>query len=264
MEKARILPIKNGTNFRELGGYKNTEGRVIKWHKVVRSGKLGDLSDEELEFLKQYGVKYDIDFRSPEERADSPDRVPEGVKYEFDPVFKIDETQSTKQNELLKYKMQQDAQTGMREMQKVYRDVVHQQQSQKAYRQFFDYLLDNSDEDSTLLFHCTAGKDRTGMGAVFLMNALDIDEDTIKADYLLTNRASKNRIDEVIQNLQLKNAPAPFIQSMRALQSVHISYYNVATNEMKNMSGSVLGYMRDHLKISNQEIKDLQRIYLEK
>ena len=58
----------------------------------------------------------------------------------------------------------------------------------KAYRHFFDVLLENSDEGRSVLFHCSAGKDRTGMGAVYLLTALGVDEATIRRDYLASNK----------------------------------------------------------------------------
>ncbi|WP_353989914.1 tyrosine-protein phosphatase [Pediococcus argentinicus] len=262
MTEQRLLPIQQGTNFRELGGYKNLDGQSIKWHKLIRSGKLNELTEQDLEFLRNYGLQYDIDFRSPEERSKSPDRVPEGVQYSFNPVFSVDETQSSKQTELLQRKMRIDPTIGRTEMQKVYVDLVKNPHAQKAYRTFFDQLLANSAEDSALLFHCTAGKDRTGMGAVFLLNALNIDEDTIRADYLLTNRASKSVVDAMTKSLKIKNSSAAFIQSMQALQSVHISYYNTAMHEINQISGNVHNYMNEYLKVSDSEIKDLQKIYL--
>lgn len=262
MEKHRLLPISSGINFRELGGYTTQDGKTIKWNKLIRSGKLAGLSATDMDFLDEYGVQYDVDFRSPEEKSKFPDQVPANAQYTFDPVFPVDETQSTKQTEELQRKMNSDPTSGLVEMRRVYRDVINQPHAQKAYRKFFDILLANSDENSALLFHCTAGKDRTGMGAIFLLNALNVDEDTIRADYLLTNRAAKAFQDGVVMDLKLQNKNSAFIQSIRALQSVNISYYNSAMDEVKRLSGSMDGYLKDYLHLSTNDIADLRKIYL--
>mgnify|MGYP005983557577 CR=1 FL=1 len=263
MAKSRLLPISSGLNFRELGGYTNLDGKTIKWNKLIRSGKLGDLSDQDMDFLENYNVKFDVDFRSPEEKSKFPDRVPANAEYVFAPVFRVDETQSTKQTDELQRKMNSDPTSGLVEMRRVYRDVIRQTHSQKAYRKFFDVLLANSAEDSSLIFHCTAGKDRTGMGAIFLLSALNVDEDTIRADYLLTNRATKAYQDGVVLDLKLKNKNSAFIQSVKALQSVNISYYNSAIDEINKISGSMDNYLKEYLKLSDQDISDLRKIYLD-
>ncbi len=87
----------------------------------------------------------------------------------------------------------------------VYVDLINQDHSKQAYRQFFDLLLANDKEDQSLLFHCTAGKDRTGMGAVFLLSALSVPEETIRTDYLLTNQASAAFVTQSLAKLQQKN-----------------------------------------------------------
>ncbi|CCG89525.1 tyrosine-protein phosphatase [Pediococcus pentosaceus] len=263
MTKPRLLPISSGLNFRELGGYTNLDGKTIKWNKLIRSGKLGGLADADIRLLEDYNVKFDVDFRSPEEKSKFPDRVPSGAEYVFAPVFRVDETQSTKQTDELQRKMNSDPTSGLVEMRRVYRDVIRQRHSQKAYRKFFDVLLANSADDSALLFHCTAGKDRTGMGAIFLLSALNVDEDTIRADYLLTNRATKAYQNGVVMDLKLKNKNSAFIQSVKALQSVNISYYNSAMDEIRRLSGSMDNYLRDYLKLTEQDITDLRKIYLE-
>ena len=60
MSQQRLLDIKNGYNFRELGGYQTEDGRFVKWNKVLRSGELSELSDSDLAFLEDYGINFDF------------------------------------------------------------------------------------------------------------------------------------------------------------------------------------------------------------
>ena len=96
-----VLNIKNGLNFRDLGGYKTKSGQVIKSRKIIRSARLSELSDDDLQYLTDYGLTTDIDFRSPEEQAAEPDRYPENTTYHFVPVFPTDETKSSEQADAL-------------------------------------------------------------------------------------------------------------------------------------------------------------------
>ncbi len=263
MVRSRILQLQKGGNFRELGGYETIAGKTIKWHKIIRSGKLADLTDADIAYLNDYGLKYDVDFRSPEEKATSPDRIPDQAKYLFIPVFSTDETQNSKQTERLQRKMDTDPTTGHLQMQHAYKDIITNPHSQKAYRSFFDVLLENDGEKSTLLFHCTAGKDRTGMGAVFFLNALGVNEDTIKADYLLTNKVIQQQQIMLTKTLKLQGASSAFIQSMRDLQSVQISFYNTAMDQIEKTSGDMAAYLHEYLHLSDSDIQDLRHIYLE-
>jgi len=79
--KQHLLEVKNGFNFRDIGGYPTNDGKMIKMHKAVRSGMLNPLSDDDLNYLNEYGVRVDVDFRSPSEQEEYPDKVPSMAKY---------------------------------------------------------------------------------------------------------------------------------------------------------------------------------------
>lgn len=189
----RILDLEAGINFRELGGYQTTSGQSVKYHKVLRSAGLGDLTNNDIKYLKDYGVKTDIDFRSQDEIDKKPDRVPGGAKYVSLPVFVEDQTEASKIGDRVVPEIDFDPHDGYNHMLDVYRNMVEEDQARGAYRKFFDELLGNEKDHDVVLFHCTAGKDRTGMGAVFFLYSLGVPLPTIKQDYLF-NKSSKSRV----------------------------------------------------------------------
>lgn len=81
--------LTNCDNFRDMGGIKTHDGHVLKEKKIIRSGKLSDLNDDDVVFLEKYGLKHDVDFRSMSERKNEPDRIPASVSYHFAPVFRL-------------------------------------------------------------------------------------------------------------------------------------------------------------------------------
>lgn len=259
----QLIGVTSGRNFRELGGYETLSGKKIKYHKLLRTGNLADLSPFDLEFLKDYGVKYDVDFRSKEEAEKQPDRVPEGAKYYFDPVFSEDLTNSSKSINDLETEAEKDPNFGFDHMLFAYEDMIRSQSAQKAYRKFFDYLLANKKDGDTLIFHCTAGKDRTGFGALLVLSALGVPLKTIKEDYLLTNITTKDFIDNMVQRLKDNNMSENVIQSLRDVQSVHAEYINHAIKILNDDYGSINNYLRDVMKLSSADIMELRRIYLE-
>ncbi|MCP8856700.1 tyrosine-protein phosphatase [Latilactobacillus fuchuensis] len=258
----RILPLQQGRNFRELGGYQTTDGHTLKWHKLIRSATLANLNQSDLDYLADYGLQYDVDFRSVDEKTAAPDRLPQQTTYELLPVFAVDETANSASEEEMYQLFSQDATTGYQRMVKVYDNLINQERSKAAYRRFFELLLANDQDNSSLLFHCSAGKDRTGMGAAFLLSALGVPETTIQADYLLTNQASANYIQEYLNDLKQKTSDPAIIQSVHALLTVDLDYLNTAKKAIQAQTGSVQNYLKTDLKLTDHDLADLRQIYL--
>lgn len=255
-----VLKIKNGFNFRDIGGYPTIDGQIIKMHKAVRSGMLNSLSDDDLGYLNRYGVRVDIDFRSPSEQDEYPDKIPSMAKYVNDSVFPEDETNSTAKNQMRKQAFKEDPEAGYRDMLKSYKDIVLAPSAQHAYRVFFDKLLANSHDNEAVLFHCTAGKDRTGMGAVYLMTVLGVPDKIIREDYLSSNQHlalnQKNK-----QELYHDFGPI-FLKNVEALTHVYDEYLDTALNVIHAEAGSVHHYVEQVLKVTPQQQRDLKKIYL--
>lgn len=259
----RILDsyLDAGRNFRELGGYQTKDGKIIKSHKLLRSANLATLTEKDKTFLYNYGLRKDMDFRSKVEAKNEPDRVPDGVEYIFNPVFERDETKST----ILKDSEKDfgfSFDDGYNQMVKSYEDMILSPKSRNAYRLFFNHLLENTKDNEAVLFHCTAGKDRTGMGAVYLLWALGVDTQTIRADYLLTNSVIKDFVNSKLETLREKQMSDPEIQSVRALMTVNQDYINKAKDVILKEAGSMDNYLNENIGLSNNEIKDLKKIYL--
>ncbi|KRN23355.1 tyrosine-protein phosphatase [Lacticaseibacillus camelliae] len=257
-----VLPIHHGFNFRDLGGYKTKAGQTVRTHRLLRSGRLNELSATDLTYLTDYGLQAIVDFRSPQERADAPDQVPAGAQDLFDPVFPTDETKVTEEAEEARHtELAKDPLAGFRSMVNTYASIVVQPSAKKAYRQFFDVLLSQG-SDGAVLFHCSAGKDRTGMGAVYLLTALGVDPITIRQDYLASNlylvAEGQRMVDEVIQA-----GGSPALQSSyRSLGGVANEYLDSALNTINREYGNLPNYLKNELTLSDAERRDLRALYL--
>ncbi|MGR3742425.1 tyrosine-protein phosphatase [Companilactobacillus sp. DQM5] len=260
----RILDpyLESGRNFRELGGYKTQDGKTLKYHKILRSANLAELTKKDQDFLFNYGLIKDIDFRSKDEVQKEPDRIPDGVEYVFNPVLKEDETKVSKSTSEIEKEFGFTFNDGYKQMLQVYENITLDDESKHAYRIFFNHLLDNTEDNQVTLFHCTAGKDRTGMAAVYFLWALGVDQETIKNDYLLTNKLMKSYIDKKIELLKAKHTSSDIISSVKALMSVNEDYLNVAKRSILAENGSMENYLKESLDLSKQEINDLKKIYL--
>lgn len=259
------LQIENGFNFRELGGYQTTDGRRLKKHKLIRSAALSALSKRDLTYLDEYGLRYDIDFRSPSERQKQPDRLPAQTTYNFAPVFTVDETKSQTDDREEDNRLLTERNAGFKQMLDAYNDIVLSANAKKAYRKFFDLLLANERDNESVIFHCSAGKDRTGMGAVYVLTVLGVDQETIRADYLISNEFLKKRrgFKLVSDRVPLQAQNATYSENIRALSCVSEKYLDCALGTMQREYGDLGHYLETELGITKQQKKELQQIYLE-
>lgn len=261
--KNQLIGITSGRNFRELGGYESLSGKKVKYHKLLRTGHLADLSQNDQNYLVAYGVKYDLDFRSQQEVKNQPDRVPAGVDYIFDPVFSSDLTNSSRSLDDLEVIAKTEPEFGFNHMLYAYEDMIESVSARQAYRKFFDIALENKGEEQALLYHCTAGKDRTGFASLLILTALGVPLRTIRRDYLLTNITTKDFVDGLITQEEAKGKRPEVIRSIRDIQSVKPEYFDHTLKVLNDRYGSVNNYLRDVMKLSAGDIMDLRRIYLD-
>lgn len=177
-DPTRSLPMAGATNFRDLGGYAGQDGRVVKWRRIFRSDHLAGLTATDQALLAELGVSRAIDFRGKAEGAAHAYAIP-GVAYH--PLV-IEPTVVQRALELQATGRTLTAQDAVGLMQQTYRGFVHE--NAPRFAELFRLLLAS---DAPTVFHCTAGKDRTGFAAALILLALGVPRDTVMQDYLLTN-----------------------------------------------------------------------------
>ena len=192
-----MLELEEGINFRELGGYLTEDGRKIKWHKLLRCGSMAQLTKNDVDYLDQYGVRYIIDLRSPEESNYSPDKYPDKAQYFQDTVYPF--SFSLFKNLGIINNMRLGA-SNMDFGRQTYLQMLLDPHAQAAYRKMFNVLLENDKEGESVVFHCTAGKDRTGVAAFLILSVLGVSEKQIVEDYLYTNLFFDNYSSETIND----------------------------------------------------------------
>lgn len=239
----RHLPMEGGFNFRDLGGYQTISGKSVKWGKVFRSDELNMLTSSDLEYLSSIPLCTIIDFRSESEMKHAPDKKASSVLYTYDLSISPGNLTNRDSLENLDYKNGEDM------MKKINRMFVTDSAIIAQYQTFFELLQDET--KTPLIFHCTAGKDRTGMGAALFLAALGVDEDIIFADYLLSNQYLKEKYRSVIQGRP----------QLQALFEVRPEYLRAGFNQIKEDHGSVENYLTQILHVDLEKMKD---IYLEK
>ncbi len=174
----RSLKLTGASNFRDLGGYVGQGGRTVRWRRLFRSDHLAGLTVDDLATLSKLGLARACDFRGEAERAAVPYALPGVVSYSLP----IEPTVVQRLKELLEAGQRPTGQETVRLMQDTYRAFVHD--NSPRFAELFAHLLDS---DAPLVFHCTAGKDRTGFAAALILLALGVARPVVMQDYLLTN-----------------------------------------------------------------------------
>ena len=174
----RSLPLAGATNFRDLGGYTGHGGRPVKWRRIFRSDHLAALTPEDQALLAQLGVARAVDFRGKAESAAYAYALP-GIAYH---PLAIEPTVVQRALDLQRTGRQLTAQDAVGLMQDTYRGFVHD--NAPRFAELFKLLLAS---DTPTVFHCTAGKDRTGFAAALILLTLGVPRDVVMHDYLLTN-----------------------------------------------------------------------------
>ena len=252
----RHLPFSKVGNFRDLGGYPSQDGRSVRWQVLYRSGSLHKPTDHDLQKLASLNLSHVFDFRSEHEVEREPDRLPDGVKLISLPML----DSSTK----VWHEQRDEMVKKMKEINPAeYMLATNRELASKftpEYRRFFHEIL--ASNGAPILFHCAAGKDRTGFAAAVLLRILGVPMEVIMQDYLLTNRYL---LDVYKWNLLLGTflKGKSFTDGIRGFMKADESYLNTAFTTLENTHGSFEKYVRDGLELNEHDIERLKNLYLE-
>ena len=174
--------LQGASNFRDVGGYLNTQGRRVRRGQVFRSDHLAGLTPEDLVRLQSLGIGHSLDFRGMAEYTATPYAIA-GVERV---ALTIEPTVIARMQALVAQGVVPTTEETVDLMRETYRDFVNHNAA--TFGRFLKHLLE---KPTPQVFHCTAGKDRTGFAAALLLSALEVDRTTIERDYLLTNQLYK-------------------------------------------------------------------------
>lgn len=251
----------NIVNFRDLGGTPIAGGKTVRFNRILRSGELVHLNDEAKLILQKHKLKTIVDLRSADETAKAPDDHLDGVRYRNIDLLRDHRNKSSKSDVSNNGLEQMTAQENVGEMMKqVYLSLVCDTSALEGYRAFVDEHLRL--EEGALIFHCYAGKDRTGVAAAIILTLLGASEDAIIEDYLLSNtlRAEANEIE--FQKLRDAGANEQQIDRLRIAMNVDAAYLQGVFQYAAAQSGSFHRYIRQKLYITDAEIDRLKIYYL--
>ena len=246
---SRHIALPGTTNFRDLGGYRGHQGRSVRWRVLFRSDHLADLTPEGVQALHGLGVRRSADFRGAQER-----RVD---AYAWDGLhthaLTVEPTVVQKAFALIHAGGSLTAADSVALMQETYRHFVRDNTVQFA--QLFQLLLE--DEVPTV-FHCTAGKDRTGWAAALILEALGVARADIEHDYLLTNQFYQRPAA-----MAARAAQAMPQDILDVLWRVQPSFLASAYDMVEREHGGMQRYLREVMQLDEHALHALRARYLQ-
>lgn len=246
------------TNFRDLGGIKNKEGKTVKPKKLLRSGHLVNLDKETQSVLVEtFNLTRIIDFRRGFEISESPDTPIEEVEYiNLDLLGKM----NAKNSSLADFAKLKSVEAVDKHMLGVYEDLILNPGAQEGFTEFMDYILGN--KDGATIFHCFAGKDRTGYASALLLSLLDVDKEAIYKDFLITNTERKSANDSLVQQFREQGFNEEQLESLATALYVKEDYLDHALNLIEKNFGTTEQYAAQCLNFDQQKLAELRSIYL--
>nr|WP_321440665.1 tyrosine-protein phosphatase [uncultured Hyphomonas sp.] len=261
---SRLLPLEGGRNFRDLGGYETTNGQHVKWGRVFRSGTMTRLTDKDYKYLSSLGIATIVDFRTSEERASEPTNWRAGdISYETFPDPAEDDANPLAAVFASPDVKPEDVRAMMAQL---YSGILEQQTP--AYRVLF---RDLADDNAPLAFNCSAGKDRTGVGAALILSVLGVPRETVVADYALSEKLvdysaefQLGADDEASQD----NGPYAYLRRLppelvAPLMRSDPAYIEAVLDRIDQDYGSVEAFVREELDVSDADLARIRRKLLE-
>ena len=256
-------------NARDLGGIR-IGGKTVRKGLLLRTGHLNEISDESVRHLSEdLHLKKIFDFRTMQEAAFQPDREIPGARHILLPTLDIEaekrsgeavpqETFLNLPDHIVKLSFTPLFQQKARQL---YPSLVLSEFSQLQYATFLNLILET--EDGAVLWHCSQGKDRTGIGAALILGALGADTETIVADFDRSNDAYRPLVDSLCAQVEAAGGSEEEKDVVRAFMGVSVKNFRYALQLIDANWGSIPGYLEEAMGITDDDLAVLRARYLQ-
>ena len=255
-------PLAFDLNLRDVGGHATSDGAKVATGVAYRSAALGGMSDEARTALAGLSLRHVFDLRTAAEQEELPDELPAGASLVVLDVFAdasdlaparlrslFDDPAAA--TELLQGDVVREA------LKDAYRRLVNLPSARTSYRQLFSSLADPT--TGPAVFHCTAGKDRTGWAAAVLLSFLGVPRDAVVADFLAGNAATVRAFQPQLDAFAAAGGdPAVLIPMFE----VQVPNLDAAFAEVTTQFDTVEGYLTAGLGLSVDTLTALRARFL--
>jgi protein-tyrosine phosphatase len=239
----RKIVLEGAANFRDFGGYRTQDGRSLRWRQIFRSDELSELTDADLVALQELSLRTIVDLRSPREQEGKENRFPAGSTYRQIQIYK--------REPLLEYMW---VVLFRRHLLAAALGTNYINLAERRAPVFGAAIrLLAEPENLPLVYHCSAGKDRTGIVCALVLSLLGVPDDTIVADYSLSNLGYEHYYAEFIESGQLDRWGVPY-EEFQPLFVVQPDWMRNLLRHINEKYGSAENYLLQKAGLTQQEL----------
>lgn len=254
----RLIKFEGTRNFRDLGGYKNADGRTVKKGLLFRSDSLVSLSDKDLEKFAGLGIKTILDFRSAKEIETSPNRLPEDSEIA---QLALSITSNQMDNTVMIARLLSGDIEGLDTEEYMLNGYRNLRRCAPQYTKMFELIADS--RRLPLLFHCAGGKDRTGRAAAYILHSLSVSKEIIYEDFLLTNTYLKDSIAASLKRFKETSKGRTPMELVDPLLGVKKYFLDTTYDCVDKEFGSLDNYLEQALGVNDEVRARLKNSLLE-
>jgi len=243
---SRRVNLAGAVNFRDIGGYPTSEGKKVTWGHIYRGPALGRLTEGDRAELYDRRITTIIDFRSEDEAGSLPDTVWQDCKYQRNGAGS---EKLSGWAPLLK-----QLHTGDSLLKSFYGDL---DSLGPRYRPLFQKLLTQGKREA-VVYHCSSGKDRTGIATALILHTLGVSDDLIMQDYLASNYYRQRENERSVKILTLNGIEKAVAEDLVMVKPEYIKTTFDAINEKY---GNLDAFLQQVMGIGPAEVKLLREKY---
>lgn len=256
-------------NARELGGYRMSDGRTIKHGMLLRGGYLVHASTDDIRRLsEEFHVKNVFDFRTETERKYQPDTEVPGAKNTWMPTIdmytdkKVESFPDYAYRDLANYLLTAAfTDKGKQLAHDLYPAMIDNEYTQLQYASFLQQIINT--EEGAVYWHCSQGKDRTGLGSAFLLAVLGADRKLIIDDFDLSNVAYEQELNDIKQKIRNMGGGQEELEVIQAFIGVSTKNFIDSLGIIDSKYGGMDEYISNQLMIGENDKKILRERFLE-
>ena len=248
----RLVPFEGTFNFRDLGGYPTSNGRRVRWGRIFRSDNLTNLTPRDHQLFTRMQIAVVCDFRSRAERERSPNKLPRDLPIEdmHLPMFlgsldAVEAMERIKQNDL-EWLTPEYMLDGY---------IKNLEESADKWAAVFKRLLE---PEPRLVFHCSAGKDRTGICAAFILLALGVPEKAVMKDHALSNeylQAFLPKVYSYFDSLGLNTQRiTPYLTAPREAMRAVLDRIRIQYGGIETYLDHKVGIREEHIRVLRETL----------
>ena len=261
--------FQNIVNARDLGGIRIGD-RVVRKGRLLRTAHLHDASDEDVRLLSEhYNLKRIFDFRTYPEASMQPDRPVPGAEYLLLPTLDISAEKETGEaipdemwldlsKHIVRLSFTKFFQERARDL---YPSLILSEFSQLQYATFRNLILET--EEGAVLWHCSQGKDRTGIGAALILGALGASREAIVQDFDRSNDSYRPLVEKLCADVEAAGGGDEEKEVVRAFMGVSVKNFCHGLDVLEANWDSIPGYLEEQMGIDQEDLQKLRNRYLE-